>query len=97
MACLVQAHPELKSGAIIHAADEVLRIDPTDYNVVYSESQGGSMSRRNLRTGQSNSIRPSAPREMNGQVRPGNVVPIPASVRGLARGSGVTRRVTRRV
>ncbi len=51
-----------------------VRIDPTDYNVVYSESQGGSMSRRDLRTGQGGSIRPSAPREMNNTTRPGNVI-----------------------
>ncbi len=54
-----------------------VRIDPTDFNVVYSESQGGSMSRRDLRTGQSTSIRPSPPREQNGVLRPGNVVPAP--------------------
>jgi photosystem II stability/assembly factor-like uncharacterized protein len=54
-----------------------VRIDPTDYNVVYSESQGGSMSRRDLRTGQSQRIAPAPPRERNGQVTPGNVVPEP--------------------
>ncbi len=53
------------------------RIDPTDFNIVYSESQGGSMSRRDLRTGESTSIRPSPPREQNGMSRPGNVVPPP--------------------
>ncbi|MFH1765929.1 MAG: hypothetical protein ABIF09_17215 [Gemmatimonadota bacterium] len=54
-----------------------VRIDPTDFNIVYSESQGGSMSRRDLRTGESTSIRPTSPREQNGTIRPGNVVPIP--------------------
>jgi photosystem II stability/assembly factor-like uncharacterized protein len=54
-----------------------VRIDPTDYNVVYSESQGGSMSRMDLRTGERTSIRPSAPREMNGNTRPGNIYPVP--------------------
>jgi photosystem II stability/assembly factor-like uncharacterized protein len=54
-----------------------VRIDPTDFNVVYSESQGGSMGRMDLRTGERMTIRPSAPREMNGQTRPGNVVPLP--------------------
>src|SRR5947208_578028 len=34
--------------------------DPTDYNIVYSESQNGSMSRLDLRTGRSVSIRPRA-------------------------------------
>ncbi len=53
------------------------QIDPTDFNILYVESQGGSMSRRDLRTGQSTSIRPSAPREQNDIVRPGNVVPLP--------------------
>lgn len=55
-----------------------VRIDPTDYNVLYSESQGGNMSRRDLRTGESQRIRPSAPREVNGTSRAGNVVPAPA-------------------
>lgn len=32
--------------------------DPTDYNIVYSESQNGAMSRIDLRTGRSVSIRP---------------------------------------
>jgi hypothetical protein len=32
--------------------------DPTDYNTVYSESQGGAMNRLDLRTGRSVSIRP---------------------------------------
>ena len=54
-----------------------VRIDPTDYNVVYSESQGGSMSRRDLRTGQSRRITPTPPRERNGEITPGNVVPEP--------------------
>src|SRR5207237_7851 len=34
--------------------------DPTDYNIVYSESQNGAMSRLDLRTGRSVSIRPRA-------------------------------------
>ena len=34
------------------------RIDPTDPNTVYSESQDGNLSRRDLRTSQSRSIRP---------------------------------------
>jgi photosystem II stability/assembly factor-like uncharacterized protein len=34
--------------------------DPNDYNIVYSESQNGSMSRTDLRTGRSVSIRPRA-------------------------------------
>jgi photosystem II stability/assembly factor-like uncharacterized protein len=34
------------------------QIDPTDYNIVYAESQGGAMQRLDLRTGRSVSIRP---------------------------------------
>ncbi len=36
----------------------VCRVDPNDPDVVYSESQGGNMFRRNLRTGEGKSIRP---------------------------------------
>jgi hypothetical protein len=36
----------------------VCRVDPTDPDLVYSESQGGAMQRRNLRTGERASIRP---------------------------------------
>src|ERR1041385_2276163 len=34
------------------------QVDPTDYNTVYAESQGGAMQRLDLRTGRSVSIRP---------------------------------------
>jgi len=54
-----------------------VQIDPTDFNTVYVESQGGSVSRLDLRTGQSTRIRPSAPQERDGEVTPGNVVPAP--------------------
>ena len=37
----------------------VCRVDPTDPDLVYSESQGGSISRRNYRTGESSGIRPA--------------------------------------
>ncbi|MBI2808309.1 MAG: PDZ domain-containing protein [Planctomycetes bacterium] len=36
----------------------VCRVDPNDPDIVYSESQGGNMFRRNLRTGESKSLRP---------------------------------------
>jgi photosystem II stability/assembly factor-like uncharacterized protein len=36
----------------------VCRVDPTDPDIVYSESQGGAMQRRNLRTGERANIRP---------------------------------------
>jgi photosystem II stability/assembly factor-like uncharacterized protein len=37
-------------------------VDPTDPNIVYSESQGGGLRRTSRATGESRSIRPSAPR-----------------------------------
>ena len=37
----------------------VCRVDPTDPDLVYSESQGGNMSRQNFRTGERAGIRPS--------------------------------------
>jgi photosystem II stability/assembly factor-like uncharacterized protein len=41
--------------------------DPTDYNIIYSESQNGGMNRIDLRTGRSVSIRPrAAPRRGGG-------------------------------
>jgi len=38
----------------------VCRVDPLDADLVYSESQGGNISRRNYRTGESSGIRPPA-------------------------------------
>jgi photosystem II stability/assembly factor-like uncharacterized protein len=40
--------------------------DPNDYNIVYSESQNGNMSRLDLRTGRSVNIRPRAPARRGG-------------------------------
>jgi photosystem II stability/assembly factor-like uncharacterized protein len=40
----------------------VCRVDPDDPDLVYYESQGGSMGRINLRTGDRGSMRPRAPR-----------------------------------
>jgi photosystem II stability/assembly factor-like uncharacterized protein len=40
--------------------------DPNDYNIVYSESQNGSMNRVDLRTGRSVSIRPRVPPRRGG-------------------------------
>jgi len=34
------------------------QVDPTDFNIVYTESQGGALGRSDLRTGQRQSIRP---------------------------------------
>lgn len=39
----------------------VCLVDPTDPDQIYSESQNGAMSRRNLRTGEQGFIRPRAP------------------------------------
>ncbi|HYV38152.1 MAG TPA: PDZ domain-containing protein [Gemmataceae bacterium] len=39
----------------------VCRVDPNDPDLVYSESQGGAISRRNLRTGEKAQIRPAPP------------------------------------
>jgi hypothetical protein len=36
-------------------------IDPTDWTIVYSESQNGNINRYNLRTGDQESIRPRGP------------------------------------
>jgi photosystem II stability/assembly factor-like uncharacterized protein len=38
-------------------------VDPTDFNIVYTESQDGNTNRYDLRTGRSSSIRPRAPGE----------------------------------
>ncbi len=43
-----------------------VKIDPTDPDILYSESQDGNLSRRNLKTGESKSIRP---REAEGEAR----------------------------
>jgi photosystem II stability/assembly factor-like uncharacterized protein len=40
----------------------VCRVDPNDPDLVYAESQDGSMSRRNLRTGEQTGIRPTPAR-----------------------------------
>ncbi len=37
------------------------QVDPTDYNIVYSESQNGGIRRLDLRTGENTSIRPDNP------------------------------------
>lgn len=37
------------------------QVDPTDFNTIYAETQGGSIYRQDLRTGQRTSIRPARP------------------------------------
>ena len=39
------------------------RIDPTDPNIIYTESQDGNLTRRDLRTSESKSIRPQEPND----------------------------------
>jgi photosystem II stability/assembly factor-like uncharacterized protein len=48
------------------------QVDPTDYNMVYAESQGGNIRRINMRTGEQGSIRPQAPstRSLETNIRP---------------------------
>jgi len=58
------------------------QIDPTDHNVVYSESQNGNINRYDMRTGQSGSIRPNAG---GGRGGPGNIVPPPSEDAGQFR------------
>ncbi len=38
-----------------------VQVDPTDWRIVYAESQGGAIARQNMLTGQGQSIRPRAP------------------------------------
>lgn len=51
------------------------QIDPTDYNVIYAESQNGNMRRVDMRTGEQKSIRPTAPTEQRPE---SNIRPVPA-------------------
>ena len=45
------------------------RIDPTDASIIYSESQDGNLSRRDMRTGDSKSIRPQEDSETSPRYR----------------------------
>jgi photosystem II stability/assembly factor-like uncharacterized protein len=55
------------------------QIDPTDYNIVYAESQGGAMQRVDLRTGRSVSIRPrGVPQRRGGGRQGGQPSPSPS-------------------
>jgi photosystem II stability/assembly factor-like uncharacterized protein len=48
------------------------QVDPTDYNMVYAESQGGNIRRIDMSTGEQGSIRPQAPstRSLETNIRP---------------------------
>lgn len=54
-------------------------VDPRDWAIVYSESQNGNINRYNLRTGESQSIRPRTPggRGGRGGNFPSNIMPEP--------------------
>ena len=74
------------------------RVDPTDPNVVYTQSQNGSLSRLDLRTGQSVGIRPSrqntAACRRGSRGRPGRRVAdaaAAAAVAASAAGTGIRR------
>jgi photosystem II stability/assembly factor-like uncharacterized protein len=61
------------------------RQDPSDWRVIYSESQNGAMSRLDLRTGSGRSVRPSAPRGAGPGVPPATgagAAPQPPAVTG---------------
>lgn len=45
------------------------RIDPSDHNIIYAESQDGNLSRRDLRTSESKSIRPTEPTDTEPRYR----------------------------
>ena len=45
-------------GKVSALCSKAMRPDPSDPNIVYSESQDGNLQRRNLKTGESRSIRP---------------------------------------
>ena len=57
--------------------------DPSDYNIVYTESQNGNTNRLDLRTGRSGSVRPTAP-----PAPPPVDVPSAAGVAGAGAGAG---------
>jgi photosystem II stability/assembly factor-like uncharacterized protein len=69
--------------------------DPTDLNIIYSESQDGNPFRSDLRTGRSQSIRPSAPPGRGAAVQPaegacvdGRIIAASGGGRGGAGGRG---------
>ena len=65
--------------------------DPTDWTILYSESQDGATSRVDLRAGRSTSIRPRGPRSRAARLPPATETPDPGS-RGAQ--SAVRRRAT---
>jgi len=47
--------------ALSNADGFVSQVDPTDFNIIYAETQGGNIYRQDLRTGQRTGIRPRRP------------------------------------
>ena len=68
----------------------VCRVDPNDPDLVYSESQDGSTSWRNLRTGETGSVRPTAPRGGGGFGRGGGAGRGAANLASTNEESGAT-------
>jgi photosystem II stability/assembly factor-like uncharacterized protein len=70
------------------------RQDPTDWAIVYGESQDGNMSRHDLRTGAQKSIRPNAGQEPGGRGAPpaegSQPTPAAAPTAGAAPGAAPT-------
>ena len=65
------------------------RVDPEDPNIVYAQSQNGSLSRLDLRTGQSVSIRPTPANTVTREGAP--AAPPPAAAQGGGRGGAFGR------
>ncbi len=59
-------------------------VDPTDYNIVYTESQDGNTNRYDLRLGRGQSIRPNAGPGRSGQQPPAPASAAAESARGAA-------------
>src|SRR5947207_12813858 len=63
-------------------------VDPTDYNIVYTESQDGATNRYDLRNGRASSIRPRGPGERGrggfggGRAGPAGGAPAAGGARG---------------
>ena len=55
--------------ALSNADGFVSQVDPTDFNTIYAETQGGSIYRQDLRTGQNARIRPQPPMPVAGAER----------------------------
>ena len=60
----------MRTGSRVQGGDGFYnRIDPSDPNIIYAESQDGNLSRRDLRTSESKSIRPLEPTDTEPRYR----------------------------